>query len=150
MDTWFCILCLAFNCFCRILSQSEATHQFPYTPYTNATTFAFFGLCGEHPTLATSSHYPPTTRHTDRHTYSTMESGGRSSDTPHIEVGSNFRSPKELRAVGSKRVPRGWSRLDNWIRRWPPEKVLFLRRPPRGEKGEKAEAGCPSSGASMY
>ena len=32
-----------------------------------------------------------------------MDSGGRSTDAPRIEMGSIFRSPKELRAAASKR-----------------------------------------------
>ena len=32
-----------------------------------------------------------------------MDSGGRSPDAPRIEMGYNFRSPKELRAAASKR-----------------------------------------------
>ena len=39
-------------------------------------------------------------------------------------------------------VPRGRSRLHSCKRRWPPE-VLLLRRPPRGQKGEKNRVGCP-------
>ena len=79
-----------------------------------------------------------------------MDLGFRSSVAPRIEVGSIFRSRKELRAAASKRFlenGRGW--LHSWKRHWPPES-LFLRRPPRGEKGEKNKTGCPFLDPSMY
>ena len=72
----FVYFCLTFNFFRRTSGQSEAIHKFPYIPYTNATTFALFGLCGEHPTLATSHHHT-TIRHTDRHPYSIMDGNRR-------------------------------------------------------------------------
>ena len=127
----------------------------PHTPYTNATTFAFVGLCGDYAILVTSPHHQITTPRSATPiytpcTYTTMDSGFRSSDAPRIEVRSIFRSPKELLAAAPKRVPRGWSRLHSWKRRWKLEEVILLRRAPRGEKGEKSIVGCPSSDPSMY
>ena len=43
--TWFCLLCLAFNCFWRIVSQSEAIHlcpdTYPTTSHSNGLIYGY-------------------------------------------------------------------------------------------------------------
>ena len=114
----------------------------PYTPYTNVTIFStFLCLCGEHSTLATSPHHQTTTRYSDIHIAPWMDTGGRSSEAPCIEMGSIFRSPRSFcRSVQA--VPRGWSRFHSWKRRWTPE-VLFLRRAPVAKRAKKPRPGAP-------
>ena len=85
-----------------------------------------------------------------------MDTGGRSSEAPRIEVGSVFRSPTELRAAASKRFPEdcrdftagnGGGRQNKYYQVLI---VLFLRCTPGGEKGRKNRAGCPFSDVTMY
>ena len=134
----FWLLCLAFHCFGRMLSQSEAVRTLvPQQPYTKATTFAFCGLCGEHPTLATSPHHHTTTRHNDIHRYST------SSDAPYIKVGSIFRSPKELHAAAYRRfleAGRGCTAGNGAGRQ---KKYSFLRQAPVATREKKTNLDAP-------
>ena len=62
---------------------------FPYTSYTNATTFAVVGFCGKRPTLAASPHHDPPHRLyiLSAHTlvYSTMHTDGKAACLPHAE-----------------------------------------------------------------
>ena len=116
--TWILsgFVCIAFNCFCLILSQTEAIKQcFLYTRYTNASTFTSVRFFGERPTLAASSdHDQPHRRTTYMHTlaYSTIDTDGRH--------GSSFASPssrwaqivtRQQNFVRNHAVPREWSRL---------------------------------------
>ena len=125
-----------------MLSLSDALHQFPYTPYMNATTSAFFGLCGEDPTLATSPHYT-TTRPTDIHTYSAMDSGGDRLTHPasrRAQFLVRQRSFVLLRPSGSSRMVEA-SQL---------ETTVVARRsthapapPPVAERAKKPKPGAP-------
>ena len=60
--TWFRLRCLAFNCFWRISSQSEAIH---YCPYTYHTTSQSNGLIYGY-TSEVSSYFAPIYRYTYR------------------------------------------------------------------------------------
>ena len=73
-----------------------------------------------------------------------MDSGGRSSDAPRIEVvGSIFRSPKELRAAASKRFledGRGFTAENGGGH----QKYSFFGGPLVAKRAKKTKPGAPS------
>ena len=72
-----------------------------------------------------------------------MDTGGRSSDAPSIEMGSIFRSPWSflpLRPSGSSMMVET-SQLGTAV---PARRSMLSPAGPRGENGEKNTAGCPS------
>ena len=115
----------------------------PHTPYKNATTFAFVGLCGDYAILVRSPHHQITTPRSATPIYMHISPWAQAADrssAPRIEVGSIFASSKELRTAASKRGSSRMAENSELKTAVAARKVLLivllLRRPPRGEKGE--------------
>ena len=72
-----------------------------------------------------------------------MDSGDKSSDAPHIEVGSIFRWPNELRAAASKRFledNRGFAARNGGSRQ---KKYSISPAPPPWRKGREKQSREP-------